>query len=62
MGKKKGKIAASLKSIVAAIKEKPAWEIDFDKVKTFEGLHEAVDKFKLILESNVGNKIGRAHV
>lgn len=56
MGKKKNKIASTLKTIVSAIKDKPSWDIDFDKIKTFEELHEAVDKFKLILESNVGNR------
>lgn len=53
---KKNKIASNLKTIAAAIKEKPAWDIDWDRVKTFDDISEAKNKFKLILESNIGNR------
>ena len=51
MGKKK-------KAIQPAVREpeRRAWDINWDLVNTEDSLKDTISKFKLILESNYGNR------
>jgi hypothetical protein len=56
MGKKRNKIVSTLKTLVQEIDERPPWLQKLERAKTFEEIHESVKDFKLILESNIGNR------
>jgi len=56
MAKRKNKIVDRLRAAINEAEIKPTWLSKIERARSFEEISEGIKDFKLVLESNLGNR------